>query len=402
MSKRLDRRKDLVDWFNSIPQDKILHWVIKKLKLEQLNTARQNSIKKELENELLHISYESDSTANLEDFLPVIRSILTGIDELDKTEQLNRIQRIYDKISANVGFSGRKQALRRGQLLREKGARVWSELPTDLFGEALQMATDKRYLDTRMVNLAVLLPAIQEFRPDLLSGFRDIVEDIEFICDGDDYQKPFLLILLAYYLSSDEQKGVINGSLEIAAGLYDRSEQICGLILQDAAGYVPEELLSFVADHLVKCNQKDRLIESHSKALTVFASRIDGDMRLLESIWSLLPKLRASSYCDFVKIVAPDLSSEYVSKLLLLTWQRDKQDRLTQAYTTLRDRWMELRWAEAYDVWCEVLHSLSNNARWEFLDRFSWLAPVIKRLGGEEALVNVGDQITDVTSWHWR
>jgi hypothetical protein len=398
MSKRLDIRQDLVDWFNIIPQDKILHWVIKKL-----NATYLHSINKELKDELLH-SYcsESDLTATLEAFLPVIHSTLTGIDELDKTEQLNRIQRIYDKISANVGFSGRKQALKRGQLIREKGARVWSELPTDLFGEALQMATDKRYLETRMVNLAVLLPAIQEFRPDLLSEFRDIVEDIELICDGDDYQKPFLLILLAYYLSPDEQKTVINRSLEIAAGLYDRSEQICGLILQDVAGYVPEELLSFVADHLVKCNQKDRLIESQSKALNIFASRIDGDMELLESIWSLLPKLRASSYCDFVKIVAPGLSSEYVSKLLLLTWQRDKQDRLTQAYTTLRDCWMELRWAEAYDVWCEVLHSLSANAQREFLDRFSGLAPVIKRLGGEKAIVNVGDQITDVTSWNWR
>lgn len=386
MTKRLKYiGSDLSNWYSSVPPDKVYVWVMRRL--APLLTQSPVRLPGHPDNSRV-------AGVDIEDILPTIHRNLGGIGDSNEADQLKRIKDIY---RAARDFATTAFFVQQRRALREQGVEIWNGLPKGLFDLALQVAATEGDYETQPINLAVLLPGLQEHRPDLLPEFGEAVENVE-----DDFQKAALFVCLAYYLPADRQESLIDKALSISAGLYDQVENICGLILQDVAEYAHESLLLSVANWLMNFNTKDRLLRSYSAALVRFASRIGDNMALLERVWTLIPKMGSSSYCDFVEIVAPNLDSEHLRKLLLLTWQRDDQDKLQQAVVSLRKRWVSLPAAEAYDVWYHLLHSLSTRSRENLLEWIAWLPSVMNQLGGEEAVISVGNQIIDVASWDWR
>jgi len=106
-----------------------------------------------------------------------------------------------------------------------------------------------------------------------------------------------------------------------------------------------------------------------------------------------------SSIHKFVCAVAPGLDYEWLARFILLIADRgDKKEQLN-SYPCLCARWIQLPRQEAYEVWCEVTHRMAKYPREKMLDQLSYFTEVIAYLGGEQAVIQVGETVFEVSHW---
>lgn len=307
------------------------------------------------------------------------------------------------------------------RLLQERGADIWQALPTDCFEHAIDVAIERQAtLNTReggAFKLAVLLPGLAKHKPGLLGGLQDTIDTYY----NGTFQQPLLLALLADYASRDipEYVAGIDHALQAAGNLIKDPQEFVGWVLQHATQFAPAKALSEVAVRLVNHSSNTTVSGETIAALHSLMERPEADLKLFEIIWpsvqqlldrmSGLPPVRSSSrdatYLNqFVDALAPHLNGEWVGKLFLALCTQPDTPATQGAIARVRDRWLQLcdeSPKEALTAWHLAMHDLSRKPRTQFLDKAEWLIKVVAKLGGNQAVVSIGDGIVEVSSWKW-
>jgi hypothetical protein len=381
---------DLQRWAMKAPPDRFFIWISKKLlnfeKIQEISEIQEDG-----RNHLIRTMQSALGIAPLsfDETTVGVQERVQGIADLSPTDRKVRIREAcaIARKFVRTGFFHRRHTLR--------GIKIWECIPIEFLDEVLQEIASVHY-EERIYGLAVLLPALSKFRPDLLPDFGEVLNMVERSPEA-----ALLLVYSSYYLPQHKQATLIERALEMATNLNENQEHICGLILEDAVHFVPDSELHFIASCLATYRRGESIPESYFKALKLFLARIDANMELFEKVWPLFNAVSTHWYNQLVEVVALHLTREYVAELMLLTLDFDESDKLSAAYFALRDRWLELPLQDAYLVWCRVIRALGSRPRAKLLDHFVWLSPIVKRLGGARAIVDIGDYIFETDEWRW-
>lgn len=375
----------LSEWLEDVAPGKLTVWILKR---------------HESQNDTGVAGPRDDNRGNAHSYEKILGHVLQYVHTIrDKgaTEQSEVLSKMYSELrSLGVDFWQYRQ------LVRQHGPEIWRGLPDKLYELALQASvTDEAGDWNHLKNLLALLPGLASYRPDLLPNWREQTE--RFWHPND---KAILLSAVANYMPPDGKQITIKEALELSKSNVDQNEAdwLCGMVLEDAAQYMPDSLLPFLAHCLVHYHHKEKWwSRAYRAAFFQVARRISSRMDLIEILWPLITTLEDSDFVGFVRVVAPSLSKEYMCKLLQLTSLKDRRDsqHLSGAYAELRTQWLELSRPMAHTIWCNYLREVSSMARPRLLHRLSWLSGIIELLASESEMVKVGGGILEVGQWQW-
>lgn len=350
-------------------------------------------------NEPVKESHQASDPDRYKAFLGRILPDIEILGDKPLSEQREALSKIYVELQRLDTESRRWR-----QIMRQHGPSIWHSFPRDLYDLALQgVVPDGEYEgdNDHLNNLLAVLPGIVNYREDLLVEWRNQIELFWHHID-----KAILISALAYYQPPKEQIAMLEEALSLSKTDVDPGEAdwLCGLVLQDAAQYVPESLLRVIAQSFVDYHKGNNWSRVYIEAFEQMIPRIGTNLNLIGILWPLIENLDDygyPSYASFVETVAPNLNKEYVAKLLILTSEKDTRKSLSDAYVSLRTRWRGLTQNDAYDIWCSFLCEISSLARADFLDRMQWFSGVVEDLGGQAEVEKVGDAVLEVGRWQW-
>ncbi|TAE07891.1 MAG: hypothetical protein EAZ25_29910 [Oscillatoriales cyanobacterium] len=228
------------------------------------------------------------------------------------------------------------------------------KLPENMYLEALATACqiqDELYRDRVFSSLAVNLP--ENLYSEALVTARQI---------QDKSTRAEILSSLAEKLQS---KLLYSEALATARQIQDKSTRA--------------EILSSLAEKL-----QSKLLYSEALEIT---SQIQSEYDLVKVLLSLAEKLPENLYSEALEIIRQIQSESDRAKVLssLLNTMSSSQQK-----------------NEVYKMWLEIMKStLSKLKRKEFQENISVLTPVIYKLGGKDAIMEIVTAIQDVARW-WR
>ena len=105
------------------------------------------------------------------------------------------------------------------------------------------------------------------------------------------------------------------------------------------------------------------------------------------------------SRAETLAILSSQLPSNLLSEALILARKIENRDARAQALAALASRLAELPIRDLYPLWDETLRYLARRTRDDLITDLEALEPIIRALGGEEAIIETRRAIQDVTRW---
>ena len=276
-------------------------------------------------------------------------------------------------------------------------------LPPSLLFEALTAARDMQDSYCRAKILAALIPHLptklkEEALQEAWAAAQRTVRS---------RNRVDILILLIPYLPPAGRAAVLKESLATAREIGDKRDRV--ETLSRLSPHLPERLRGRVLKEALATARKINresckehaltklvpfLAESSytQEALTV-AREIRHEGYRVEALSGLVPYLPQAD-----RTVVLEEALEAAQKLrVTTTWPFDSP--LATALASLAPYLAELPLTTLYSFWRETLHILTTCTRSDLLSNLRALAPVIVKLGGEEAIAKTFHAIKDVSRW---
>jgi hypothetical protein len=266
----------------------------------------------------------------------------------------------------------------------EHAYEIWSALDHNLLSDAVDTINLYNQYDQDSANfryVRFIIPPVALFRPDLLPRITEYFDDY-----GD--EKAAHYIVLGRFLRGQKQLETLRKGVEEFKNSYE----------EDPNGFLNEMADFIQPEHIPQMLEWIELYSSIS-ALAVLSTRIAASQNKAWIDQALeVAKGINESVEEFVEGVAPALDHERVSQFAIFVMEREENLRAGM-YPQLLKRCLELPSDRAYIVWHDIVKEMQKYPRGRTLNQLSWLAPVIKYLGKDEAVVRVGESIMEVCDW---
>lgn len=196
-----------------------------------------------------------------------------------------------------------------------------------------------------------------------------------------------------------QQIHYVEKALQVASrrSSVDDREWTCGIVLEDALGFLPQETLPLVAQYLVNCQTNSSLNDHYVEALCTMAGRIGDDMASLNVVWPLVAKLEDSKKSLFVKQITPKLDNHWIAKVFVFVLRSLDND--PYVVRDLRNRVREMPLANQLEIYNTVLQELSDLPRPKFVKLVSWLTPIMGNIATAKAQSQAAEAFLDVGAW---
>jgi hypothetical protein len=273
-------------------------------------------------------------------------------------------------------------ALKTAQAIKDEFARFQALIAlADMLPDTLPQAleTAQSLADTHSRAWA-LIELADKLTPDLVSKALEAAQAIE-----DESRRAEALTALA-----DKLPDALFQALEVAQSIPDTSNRAWALTalvdkLPDALPKVLETIESIEYEELRRqalVNLASKLPDTIPKALESVLFIKNGEF-LGQALTWLADKL------------TPNLLPEVLKTVQSIEYEQDRAKALTALVPCL------VNTADCFDLWKDLLHTLSYRTRPHILTDLITLTPVLLALGGEDALAETAKAIQDVARW-WR
>lgn len=261
----------------------------------------------------------------------------------------------------------------------QKSQYIWSELDPEFVEDFLGLDIDLSYWHGPDDYVRAVIPVVAILRKDLLPELEKMIKRV-FTLEAELYAK------LSLFLEDKKKIEVLEKSGQALKKALPQDEPT---ILYT---------LDIMADASVDLTLKWLRIYPEIDIFAKLAPKVVREEEHLIKTFNIAQRLNSSIH-KFVCAIAPGLGYEWLAKFILLIADRgDKKEQLN-SYPCLCARWVQLPKQEAYEVWCEVTHGMAKYPREKMLDQLSYFTEVIAYLGGEQAVMQVGETVFEVSHW---
>ncbi len=320
-----------------------------------------------------------------------------------KVEHINAIQNADEREQAFRDITRSARAPLSGHThlnyipYAEHAREIWAGLNPDWIEDAINVLRKDHHQvrDSAGISwqsndyMGAIMPAVAWLRPDLLPELEQFIKQSYPVLEAVQYAN------LALFLNGSEKLKALKKSVE-AFKYVGGPEYNIPSILTGIAGYASGDLLKYLLQWL---NDYPCL-----EPLEKIAPKIVHELELLTQAFNVARKVNAPAGKFLCALAQSEISGEWVGKSALFIAAHELEERKVygekiKSYSCLCKRWVQLPLQEAYKTWCNVTEEWKKHSQGHVLDQLSELTEVIAYLGGEEAIIQVGQVIDEARHW---